>query len=76
MRPRIQLLDDGLIERILDEARQILAEVGIEVRGPELRRRLLEAGLPASPDGRILFPPDVVDRAIATAPGHITLYDR
>ena len=48
MRPRIQLLDDALIGRILDEAKRILAEVGMEVRGPELRRRLLEAGLPAA----------------------------
>ena len=36
MRPRIQLLDDALIGRILDEAKRILAEVGMEVRGPEL----------------------------------------
>ena len=39
MRPRIQLLDDALIERILTEAKHILAEVGMEVRGAEMRRR-------------------------------------
>ena len=76
MRPRLQLLDDALIARILDEAKRILAEVGMEVRGVELRRRLLEAGLPTSADGRVLFPPDVVDRAIATTPKSFTLYDR
>ena len=53
MRPRLQLLDDALIARILDEAKRILAEVGMEVRGVELRRRLLEAGLPTSADGRV-----------------------
>jgi trimethylamine--corrinoid protein Co-methyltransferase len=76
MRPRLQLLDDTLIERILTEAKRILAEVGMEVRGAEMRRRLLEAGLPAADGGRILFPPDVVERAIATTPKSFTLYDR
>lgn len=77
MRPRLQVLDDSLIRRILDEARRILAEVGMEVRGPELRRRLLAAGLPTDSTGnRVLFPPDVVDRAVAAAPRSFTLYDR
>jgi trimethylamine---corrinoid protein Co-methyltransferase len=77
MRPRIQIIDDALTGRIVDEARQILAEIGMEVRGPELRRRLLEAGLPSDRTGtRVLFPPDVVDAAIASAPTSFTLYDR
>ena len=76
MRPRIQLLEDALIDRILTEAKHILAEVGMEVRGPELRRRLLDAGLPTRADGRVLFPPDVVERAIATTPRSFTLFDR
>jgi trimethylamine--corrinoid protein Co-methyltransferase len=76
MRPRIQVLDDALIASILTDAKRILAEVGMEVRGPEMRRRLLEAGLPAAADGRILFPPDVVDRALAAAPRAFTLFDR
>ncbi len=76
MRPTLQTLDPALIERILDEAKRILAEVGMEVRGPELRRRLLDAGLQADADGRILFPPDVVDGAIATTPRSFTLYNR
>jgi trimethylamine--corrinoid protein Co-methyltransferase len=76
MRPHLHVLDDALIERILTEAQRILAEVGMEVRGPELRRRLLEAGLPADANGRILFPPDVVAQALAATPRFFTLYDR
>ncbi len=76
MRPRIQVLDDDLLHRIIAEAKHILAEVGMEVRGAALRRRLLDAGLPADADGRVLFPPDVVDAAIATTPRSFTLYDR
>ncbi len=76
MRPRIQVLDDILVEQILAESRRILAEIGMEVRGTELRRRLLAAGLPVDKDGRILFPPDVIDQALATAPRSFNLYDR
>jgi hypothetical protein len=76
MRPTIQVADHHLLDRIIDEARHILATTGMEVRGPELRRRLLDAGLPTRADGRVLFPPDVIERALATAPRSFTLYDR
>jgi trimethylamine--corrinoid protein Co-methyltransferase len=77
VRPHIQVLEPGLIVSIVDEAKRILAEVGMEIRGPELRRRLLEHGLPTSADGsRVLFPADVVERAIASAPSSFTLHDR
>jgi len=77
MRPMIRVLSDDLIERILDEAVRVLAETGMEIRGPGMRRRLLEAGLPTNATGdRVLFPRAVVERAIATAPRSFTLYDR
>jgi len=76
MRPTIQMLEPDLIARILGEAKRIMAEVGMEIRGPKMRQRLLDAGLPTDASGRVLFPTDVVDRAIATAPKSFTLYDR
>ncbi len=76
MRARIQVLDHTLTERIVAEAKRILAEIGMEVRGPALRERLLAAGLPVDAGGRVLFPPDVVDQALATCPSSFTLYDR
>jgi trimethylamine--corrinoid protein Co-methyltransferase len=77
MRPSLSILDGELIARIVDEAKRVLAEVGMEVRGPEMRRRLLEAGLPTDATGaRVLFPRDVVERAIASAPASFVLYDR
>jgi trimethylamine--corrinoid protein Co-methyltransferase len=77
MRPTIRVLSDDLLERILDEALRVLAEVGMEIRGPEMRRRLLDAGLPANASGeRVLFPRDVVERAIASAPSSFRLFDR
>ena len=46
MRPSLNILEPELIGRIVDEAKRVLAEVGMEIRGPEMRRRLLEHGLP------------------------------
>ena len=77
MRPSLNVLDGALIERILDESKRILAEVGFEIRGSEMRRRLLAAGLPQdSSTGRIRFPRTIVEQAIADAPGSFKLYDR
>src|SRR6185369_13865502 len=73
----LEILEPPLIASIVGEAKRLLAEVGMEIRGPELRRRLLEHGLPTDPTGgRILFPADVVERAIASAPPSVVLYDR
>jgi trimethylamine--corrinoid protein Co-methyltransferase len=76
MRPKLQVLDDTLTTQILDEAKRILAETGMEVRGDSLRQRLLAAGLPSDLNGRILFPREVVEQAIATTPKSFQLYDR
>lgn len=77
MRPTLNVLSDELIARILAEAKRIMAEVGMDIRGARLRQRLLDHGLPTDASGqRVLFPQDVVDRAIATAPKSFTLYDR
>jgi trimethylamine--corrinoid protein Co-methyltransferase len=80
MRPSLHVISDELIVRVLDEAKRILAEIGIEVRGPKMRQRLLDLGLTMKDtvgDGeRILFPPDVVDRALASAPREFTLFTR
>jgi trimethylamine---corrinoid protein Co-methyltransferase len=80
MRPSLHVISDDLIVRVLDEAKCILAEIGIEVRGPRMRQRLLDLGLTTKDtvgDGeRMLFPPDVVDRAVAAAPRQFSLYTR
>ncbi len=80
MRPQLRVVPDHLVDPILDEAKRILAEIGIEVRGARLRERLLAQGLKlartADDAERVLFPPEVVDRAIETAPKSFPLYDR
>jgi trimethylamine--corrinoid protein Co-methyltransferase len=77
MRPSLTMLDPALAGRIIDEALQILATTGMEIRGPEMRRRLLAAGLPISATGeRVLFPRAVVEQALKTAPASFTLFTR
>jgi trimethylamine--corrinoid protein Co-methyltransferase len=76
MRPTIQILEPAQIAAVLAEAKRIMAETGMEIRGAKMRQRLVDAGLPTDPAGRVLFPAEVVDRAIATAPKSFTRYDR
>ena len=76
MRPKLQVLEPPLISAIVDEAKRLLDEVGMEIRGKAMRERLLEHGLPTTEDGRVRFPPDVVEKAIADAPSSFKLYDR
>ena len=77
MRPKLEVLSEDLTARILTEAKRLMAEVGMEIRGPELKKRLLDHGLPTDNSGkRVLFPPEIVDQAIASAPSSFTLYDR
>src|SRR3989338_4066148 len=77
MRPHLHILDDALIPQILSEAKRILAEIGVEILGENLRQRLLDHGLRTDANGaRILFPPEVVDQALKTAPRSFILFDR
>jgi trimethylamine---corrinoid protein Co-methyltransferase len=75
-RPSLQILAPELIDQIVDEAKRVLAEVGMEIRGHGLRQRLIDAGLPTTADGRVLFPRAVVESAIESAPSSFILYDR
>src|SRR5215469_8871135 len=80
MRPRLRVVPDDLVTPILDEAKRILAEIGIEVRGAGLRERLLAQGLKlartADDAERVLFPAECVERAIESAPKSIPLHNR
>jgi trimethylamine--corrinoid protein Co-methyltransferase len=77
MRPTLNVLSDEQIANVLAEARRIMAETGMEIRGAEMKQRLLDHGLKTDDTGkRILFPEDVVEKAIADAPSSFTLFDR
>ena len=75
MRPRFELLDPGLIERILDEALQLLRRPGIRVEEPEAVALLTGAGATAAGD-RVAIPEAMVRRALDTVPRSFDLFDR
>ena len=77
MRPTLSVLSDDMIRDILDEAKRIMGETGMEIRGEKMRQRLLDHGLKTDASGkRILFSRDVIDAAIASAPASFMLHDR
>jgi len=74
--PRLRLLDDALVGRILDEARDLLATLGLEVHNPAALELLAAGG--ASLDGatgRVRLPAALVDGALRTAPRVVRLFD-
>lgn len=77
MRPTLNVLSEELMVRIVAEAKRILAETGMEIRGKALCKRLLDHGLKTDAGGeRVFFPADVVEAAIRSAPESFTLFDR
>ncbi len=77
MRPGLNILSDELTAKVLTEAKQLLAETGMEIRGSVMQQRLLDHGLKTDKTGnRILFSTEVVEKAIADAPSSFTLFDR
>jgi len=75
MRPQIRFLDDPLIDRILDEARDLLATVGVAVHNDEAVALLTSHGARLDDAGRVLTPPPVVAEALKTAPREVRLFD-
>ena len=73
---RLALLGDGELDLIHDAALAILADTGLADPTDEATDLVLGAGGSLSPDGRLLFPPALVERVIDSLPGRITLCGR
>jgi trimethylamine--corrinoid protein Co-methyltransferase len=77
MRPVITVLDPALLDRIVDEALDVLAVTGVLIEDSRALDRLRTVGIVADQaNHRVTFPRAVVERAISTAPKSITLHDR
>lgn len=75
MQPKLELLTNDLIARILDEAFQLVLKPGIKVQSANARDLLLAAG--ANAEGDVLHIPEKVIRtALNTTPAEFDLYDR
>ena len=77
MQPILELLEQGLVDRILDEAFQLLREPGVKVQSPEGQQLLQAAG--ATVDGGrevVCIPEAVIRHALETVPREFSLYTR
>ena len=75
LEPSLRLLDSSLVEKMINEARTVLAEIGIEFLGERARQLLDEKGVKQK-DGRHLLPSSLIDEALESVPSSFTMYDR
>jgi trimethylamine--corrinoid protein Co-methyltransferase len=77
MQPKIELLTQELIDRILDEAFQLMMKPGIKVQCAEARELLGSSGCAVDEANEVVRIPELVARkALETVPGQFVLYDR
>ncbi|MGZ9224568.1 MAG: trimethylamine methyltransferase family protein [Anaerolineales bacterium] len=76
MQPKLSLLTDDLIQRILAEAFQLLLKPGIKVQNEEARELLKSAGVPVDEETLVTrIPEPIVRKALETVPRQFHLYD-
>jgi trimethylamine:corrinoid methyltransferase-like protein len=76
VRPRLQFLDESLIERIISEALDLLGTLGMKIGNDSAVALLADHGGAVDREsGRVTFPESLVMEAIAKAPSGFALYD-
>lgn len=76
MRPTVKLLSDELADRIIAEARDVLAKIGVEIHNDRVLSMLSEHGADVDHDARrARINGEIIDRALASAPSSVKLYD-
>ena len=76
MQPKLTLLTDDIIERILSEAYQLMLTPGIKVQNPEARQLLGDAGAQVDEETQVVkIPAQIVQKALESVPHEFYLYD-
>ena len=76
MQPKLILLTEDIIDRILDEAYQLLLKPGIKVNNEEARDLLASAGAQIDLETNVVrIPEQIARKALGTAPREFYLYD-
>jgi len=77
MQPKLELLTNGLINQVLDEAFQLLMKPGIKVQSVEARDLLASAGARVDDSSEVVhIPESVVRHALESVPHSFNLFDR
>jgi trimethylamine--corrinoid protein Co-methyltransferase len=70
------LLDDALIDRIVDEARELLRKLGVEIHNEAVLSMLGDHGAEIDAQAqRAYLTGEIIDRALASAPDSFQLFD-
>lgn len=76
MRPKLQLLSEEMVTKIVDEAFGLLMDPGVRVHNQEALTLLTEAGAEVDSASQIArIPEAIARRALETAPSEFWLYD-
>ena len=76
MQPKIELLQPDLVDRVLDEAFQLLTEPGIKVQSAEAQELLAAAGATVDATTDVVqIPESVARQALETVPHAFTLHN-
>ncbi len=76
MQPKLTLLSDEIIARILEEAYELLLKPGIKVQNAEARELLAAAGAAVDPKTDVAqIPASLVHKALESVPRDFYLYD-
>ena len=76
MQPKIEFLSTELVNRVLDEAFQLLKEIGVKVLLAEARTLLAEAGATVDDANEVVrIPESVARKALETVPHEFYLYN-
>ena len=75
MRPKLELLDKELIERVLSEAFELIMEPGVKVQSSVAAERLVSAGARIE-DGVAHISEALAQKALNTVPREFYLFDR
>ncbi len=73
---RAQRLAEAQVRRLHNASLEILMRTGVRLFLPEAVDMLKRAGAFVSEGNRVRIPPGLVERALATVPKRVTLYDR
>jgi trimethylamine--corrinoid protein Co-methyltransferase len=75
LQPTVRVLSDEQVRATHNATLEILSQTGIDMRDPQGRELLLDAGAWES-NGRVKIPEKLVTDALASVPSRIPMYDR
>lgn len=76
MRPKLKLLEDDLVDRIIAEAREVLCSIGVEIHNPAVLDMLSSHGARVNGgSAKAWLTQEILDAALSSAPAGFDLYD-